>query len=1557
MKSEPREFTSLKRASHPIRQDKTSLWDAHNIRLSSRDEDTTLSITTEKGTQSLYTFQADDEYIGHTVMGDYLIVMLKNRQDKILRINMKDLSYVTLYRGNLNFDVNYPAEIITSFEAELLNKIYWVDGKNRPRVMNITKPELLEVQSSTDYTNIYNEAPFDFVQDLMLQESIEVTPQFDSVGLFPAGVVQYALTYLYKYGQETNIFYTSPLLYTTLKDRALSPEETVSMAFNINMQGLETKFDYVRVYQIIRTSLNTIPTVKRIADLEIKDSSISFTDNNTTGDIVDSNMLLFLGGKDIIAGCICSQDNTLFLGDITRQIPTFRNSGVTGGSVSQGYRTINECNYNQPSAIYYYENQLTYKENTTSFKKGQYYRLGLQFQYKTGEWSNPVYFGDIKTLNGAYINADGKLELPIFRHIISQSQKLLQKGFRRVRPLVVLPDFKDMDVLAQGILCPTVFNAGSRQNNSPFAQSSWLLRPSLSLDVYDGCLTSDGKILPNDILNYSQNNKYPDKGAMVEYRHLMPLLSGFDRGAEIQNSFIYTDGNDDSNTQWVKEDNDFPNLLQTAAQDLRDEGSSYKSLYYVDQSILTMHSPDIEFNESIKAAIKSNSNCKVRIVKAIPFNTSAGNIIMSESSVALDPEAQGHIPKPIINIYSGARQLISGLFYADSCVDEKTDSKEFQPKGYITGWLTYLWHRTGSLNNDCARPESTGNRSAVLQSKIISNIKYASCVENATNKDILQYIDSLDTNAQKDLQLDNSLIQIFDYDDVTMLKIPDINNTKGDAIYFGNVDTLNPSYEKFRLVCGSQQVKRLTDSLFNLTDNTDVTFKIPEGSTTQKITIQVGEISSLGEVRFKGTVTNNNHNLITIESKTLNISGASIEGLLIVHSNNQFEGTMYIREGLSEGSQGNLYYGEVQISGTVTDEFKQAVFFTDFFGGITDTYKDFQFSAPLGSVDKGDATKGIYEVGDYSEALKFPREGVRIRYKTTPHAVFALNYKNNNKFRESLPYLFKGYTCKASKEGLYWTNETSTKTDINIKGLGCDVPKEETAYLYLAEITQEVDEDKRFGGNTSEALQNNTWIVAGPSVKLSTLDTGTEVQWLWGDTWYQRYDCLKTYPFSSDDVNQVVEIGSFMCETRINIDGRYDRNRGLTDNSYINKNNFNLINPVYTQRNNFFSYNILDDDYYKINHYSSQYLWTLTKNNGAINDAWTNLHLANTEDLDNTKGKIVSIVSFNSLLMAFQEKAISQILFNSRVQISTSDNNPIEITNSGKVTGSRTYTSNVGCQDKFNIVTTPSGIYFIDNYIKTLYRITTESLDNVGLNIGGLYWFRDNCQDETWRFKSTLNKKPGVRLYYDPKYQDIYCTPSYIEGNINPENEVLCYSESLDGFTSLFSYNGAVMFPYESRFFSLAYNEEGVLTLWENFVNNNCCKIFNISRDWNFSFIANDNPTVNKTFNNIEFLSDTYDLETNTLWYTGDYLRRNPSQYTYHKPFDYIRITNEYQDSGEVLFNDRTLRKKFRVWKGIIPRDKRKRIRNTWAKITLGCKAIREMPYTIIHTIGFNYNV
>ena len=95
----------------------------------------------------------------------------------------------------------------------------------------------------------------------------------------------------------------------------------------------------------------------------------------------------------------------------------------------------------------------------------------------------------------------------------------------------------------------------------------------------------------------------------------------------------------------------------------------------------------------------------------------------------------------------------------------------------------------------------------------------------------------------------------------------------------------------------------------------------------------------------------------------------------------------------------------------------------------------------------------------------------------------------------------------------------------------------------------------RFGGDSENAIENNLWIPSGEAVDLEAPGGGAayplKIVYTEGDTYYQRYDCLKTFPYSQEDSNNVTEIVSFMCETRENIDGRYDRNRGQKNNLSI----------------------------------------------------------------------------------------------------------------------------------------------------------------------------------------------------------------------------------------------------------------------------------------------------------------------------------------------------------------------------------------------------------------------
>ena len=73
-------FQGLRRDNHPIRQDAKFLWDAHNIRFTARDDNTLLSMTNERGTEPIDTVDIKGLYVGHCIIGEYIIVFTEYKR-------------------------------------------------------------------------------------------------------------------------------------------------------------------------------------------------------------------------------------------------------------------------------------------------------------------------------------------------------------------------------------------------------------------------------------------------------------------------------------------------------------------------------------------------------------------------------------------------------------------------------------------------------------------------------------------------------------------------------------------------------------------------------------------------------------------------------------------------------------------------------------------------------------------------------------------------------------------------------------------------------------------------------------------------------------------------------------------------------------------------------------------------------------------------------------------------------------------------------------------------------------------------------------------------------------------------------------------------------------------------------------------------------------------------------------------------------------------------------------------------------------------------------------
>lgn len=482
------------------------------------------------------------------------------------------------------------------------------------------------------------------------------------------------------------------------------------------------------------------------------------------------------------------------------------------------------------------------------------------------------------------------------------------------------------------------------------------------------------------------------------------------------------------------------------------------------------------------------------------------------------------------------------------------------------------------------------------------------------------------------------------------------------ATYYGNVDTLVPAYVQYSYMCTASSVANLNNP--NPPAFSGMVFVGGEQKTFSNLKlsnakgantfIQAGPSGDDGTVSGEmpyivETVTTITNTTSTSSSSSSSASGGGEgeEGSGNDTSNDSntssdsstsvvSEGTKTVMVNITGKARVNINFNDGKFSGTVTlledviakdgktvvpaqfswsisgeTSYKPSVKkYSHTWFGTGSKHPKWTSVTPLftsatstidGASGEGGGVEGAEDIGDNYEALKLSKDGIRMKYKSAPHAVISLDSP--------------------------LTAPTADKA----------------GRLYLVELRQDPG-TLRYGGDSEEALRNNLWIPAGPALNISD----GKVKWVWGDTWFQRYDCLKTYPFTFEDINQVTEIGSFYCETRVNIDGRYDRNRGSTSFS-LSPINFNLINPVYSQLDNFFTSRMLDDDYYKVTDYPSQFLWTGVKNPASDTDLWTNLHMASSYDMDGSNGTLTAIQPYNDLLLGFQDRAVSQILFNSRV--------------------------------------------------------------------------------------------------------------------------------------------------------------------------------------------------------------------------------------------------------------------------------------------------------------------
>lgn len=1345
-----------------------------NMRLNTIGDYTTASWTTEKGTRCInivpmpksngsgsYNWFTDHEVksiipIGQAVINDnWIIFGILENDSVILHINNKYENNEEhfygriLYKGELKFSSKHPIETVVFYENEDIQKVYWTDGENQPRMINIKGAE--DIDDGFSGGSI---TQFDFIQEVSLKEKVEINKDQSGSGLFPPCTVKYAITYYRKYGQETNIVYDSPLYYPTKGDRGCSPDELSGDSFIIKVNNIDEdhKFDYIRLYSIVKTSDSATPIVRIVEDKEISSLPVDtnnekyalFVDTNTTGEIIDPTILQYIGGNKISIGTLASKDNVLFMGDIkllqksaksyltvtSDDIMTDYASHLREISVnfsnSESIKKIKVYDNSNDKPLQYY-NQLNAGNSYTikTFKKGETYRFGIQFQDSLGKWSEVIRLKD-KTVDVNHLNnGDGTYNLAYATYIIPESiNSVIKRYYSKARLICCYPNNSDRTVITQGIINPTVYNRRERKDGVIYGMSSWFFRPIGGENPNLDNASYKDKYFPDDDVAGSRNA--PDI-RLVSWEGRLPNSGR--HNAEIQSLStrnINAGHNLDKSGVWQSSE----------SNDTVDNGSHY----IVDNTLLTLNSPELDFDESIYTL--PNEGFKIKLIGKVPINKYVSKYYIDADGVGIakNDTSGGHKGEGFVDKSTIRENNITPFGTHDIMAGYWDDIDVYEDNPLRCAYPLYPFQRKGSLNN-YMRDFDDVTQSAKLNSKVFATLMYS-------NNTIYSEENELNTNN----------ITLYNSSENEPITIGSSN------VYYGNMNSIVP-------------------------------------------------LSKEADIKL----TKSNREDITWGNYKLYVYFPHIDTMTSGYIYDNFNGNPTTGSWYSDGFR--LWHGTKGADG-------------DGIGGVS--------SSPI-----------------------------PLTYKSSPHYVF--------------------------------------KTDTNIVpqgNLDNTVP-----YLNLVELTRDIN--NRFGGDNNPS---NIYYPCGPAADLRQ-EGDIKLYGLEGDHYFMRYDCLKTYPYATDDTNQIVEILSFMCDSRINLDGRYDKNRCLSDNTYVNNTNFNLINKSYTQTNNTFSFTTLEDLDANLDNFQNQISWTNPKTSGEIVDSWTNITLASTADADGTLGKVNKLVNLNDKILLFQDHGLCQVNYNENTAISTEKGLPLELAKTGKFTGFSYITKDIGCQNKWSISVTKNGVLWIDDSRQELLRFG-ETIQPIS-TINGFDAFMIKELPKNFIAWDPCDFG-NFTTFYDKLSNDVY----YIN-----KDKCIAWNEQSATFTSFYNYEHV---PYMMNIgqHSLIW-KDGVYAAREE---STYSTFFNHTKDYWITIVC-DGLTSNgsafsadKVFNNIEYRADLYNI--------------NGDNINYEKPvFNIKSAWNGYQLEKEI---DIDCERKFNTWRVQLPRASydgqtlsRDRLRNPFCYIKL----------------------
>jgi len=364
----------------------TCYLDAQNLRVIVDNSDGlgTAALSSPKGNIASFTLPATTIYLGSTVLRDKFIILAKNTSvldlvpDKVYVLTIASVIAGTnvivsgthlVYEEDLNFNINYPIRIVGNYENADVQKIYWVDGLNPLRHLNIVTNSTYNDLSTLD-PELLNIIPNHTYGTFELSEL--------AGGHLKAGRIQYSYQLYSLSGTETMFAPPSPLYNLSSSGMSdgidfvgseIETEINKSIRVTITLPALVTAtFNRIRLVALEYETYGDVPTVRVVAELELGTSVVSFVDSgNTIAELVLEEFQTIR--NEITPKTIETKNNYLFAANISQskfdiddlvdeitpgafldtRVYRWRYVEPGGGALASGSQTLNETT--DPAAI------------------------------------------------------------------------------------------------------------------------------------------------------------------------------------------------------------------------------------------------------------------------------------------------------------------------------------------------------------------------------------------------------------------------------------------------------------------------------------------------------------------------------------------------------------------------------------------------------------------------------------------------------------------------------------------------------------------------------------------------------------------------------------------------------------------------------------------------------------------------------------------------------------------------------------------------------------------------------------------------------------------------------------------------------------------------------------------------------------------------------------------------------------------------------------------------------------------------------------------------------